>query len=198
METSENTSATLLGKLVRQPTDAAAWTEFVQRYRPRIYAYCLAFPLQAADAEDVTQMVLLKLVDKLRCYRREPGQRFRNWLKTVTRNVLCDSHAARRRHGGSGGSDILRLLENVEAREGLVQQLEAEFDQELLDKALRHIQPRVPPPQWEAFRLTALEGLPGVEAAARLDMPITTVYAGKSKVQKLVREEIQRLENQTG
>jgi RNA polymerase sigma-70 factor (ECF subfamily) len=48
--------------------------------------------------------------------------------------------------------------------------------------------------QWDAFRLTALEGLSGADAAARLGMLVVTVYSAKSKVQKLVRDEIRRLD----
>lgn len=194
----EGTSATLLGKLRNEPGNAAAWEDFVRRYRPRIFAYCLAFPLQPADAEDVTQTVLLKLVGKLRDFHYNPAQSFRGWLKTVTRNVLTDYLAEKGPDQGSGDSAILRLLANVEAREGLIRQLEAEFDQELLEAALRQVRPRVPVQQWEAFRLTALEGKSGAEAAAQLGMLVATVYTAKSKVQKLVREEIQRLEGGKG
>jgi RNA polymerase sigma-70 factor (ECF subfamily) len=53
---------------------------------------------------------------------------------------------------------------------------------------------RVPPQRWEAFRLTALEGLSGAEAAQRLNMKVATVFTAKSKVQKMVQEEIRKLE----
>ena len=190
----EDTDATLLKKLRHRPTDPAAWQEFVRRYSPRIYSYCLAFPLQPADAEDVSQAVLLKLVNKLSSFNYDPSQSFRGWLRTLTRNVLLDFLAERGQAQGSGDSDVRRLLENVEAREGLVKQLEAEFDQELLDIALRHVQRIVTEQQWQAFRLSALEGLSGAEVGVRLGMLIATVYTAKSKVQKLVREEIARLE----
>jgi RNA polymerase sigma-70 factor (ECF subfamily) len=188
------TSVSLLGKLRHQPADPAAWQEFVRRYRPRIYAFCQAWPLQPADAEDVTQTVLLKLVARMQDFRYDPSQSFRAWLKTVTRHVLLDFLAERQRVEGSGDTAVLHLLGNVEAREGLVRQVEAELDQELLEEALRRVQPRVPPQRWDAFRLTALEGLSGAEAAARLGMLVATVYTAKSKVQQLVRAEIERLE----
>lgn len=190
----EDTSATLLGKLRCHPADSAAWEEFTRRYRPRIYGFCVAFPLQPADAEDVTQAVLLKLVKKMPEFRYDPTLSFRGWLKTVTRNVLSEYLAERKRDQASGDSDVLRLLDNVAARESLVQQLEAEFDQELLDIALRRVRERAPVQQWNAFELTALKGLSGAESAAQLGMLIATVYTSKSKVQKLVRDELRRLE----
>jgi hypothetical protein len=51
--------------------------------------------------------------------------------------------------------------------------------------------------QWVNTLVTALEGLSGAEAGAQLGMLVATVYTSKSKVQKLVREELGRLENPT-
>ncbi len=188
------TSVTLLGRLREEPAAGSAWQEFIARYRPRIYAHCLAFPLQPADAEDVTQAVLVRLVEKLPHFRYEPTQSFRAWLRTVTRNILCDYLAQRRGEQGSGDSAIVRLLDNLEAHEGLAREVEAEFDRELLDEALKRVRTRVPAQRWEAFRLTALEGLSGLEAGAQLGMLAATVYTAKSKVQRLVRDEVRRLE----
>jgi RNA polymerase sigma factor (sigma-70 family) len=190
----EDTSATLLAKLRVQPNDPAVWQDFVGRYRPSLYKFCLGCGLQPADAEDVTQAVLLKLVQHLPQFQYDPGQRFRGWLQTVARRILCDYCEEKRRALGSGNPHVLHLLDQVEAREGLVQQLEAEFDRELLDLACRRVRARAPARQWEAFRLTVLEGRSGAEAAAELKMLVATVYTSRSKVQKLVSAEILRLE----
>ena len=50
------------------------------------------------------------------------------------------------------------------------------------------------PHTWEAFRLTALEGLPGAATAERLSMKVASVFKAKSNVQKLLQEEKDRLE----
>ncbi len=196
--TPDKTSATLLDRLRGRSTDPADWQEFVRRYQPRIHAQCLAFGLQEADAEDVTQNVLLRLVAKLPEFRYDPAQCFRAWLRTVTRHVLSDFLAQRRGEQGSGDSAVVRLLDRVEAREGLARQVEAEFDQELLGEALRRVRRRVPAAQWDAFRLTTLEGRPGAEAAAQLQMSVGTVYTAKSNVKKLVGAEVRALDEQTG
>src|SRR5438874_13609095 len=100
----ETTSVTLLGKLQEQPANGTAWQEFTDRYRPRIYAHCLTFGLQRADADDVTQNVLLRLVAKLPEFHYDPSQSFRAWLRTVTRHILSDYLSERRRLQGSGDS----------------------------------------------------------------------------------------------
>ncbi len=189
-----STSVTLLGKLRDDPQNQAAWEEFVRRYRPLIHGFCVGWHLQPADAEDVTQAVLARLVEKMRRFRYDPSQSFRAWLKTVTRRVLVNDLAKRQRGQGSGDGAVERMLQDAEAREGIVQAVEAAYDRELLDGALRRVRQRVPIQQWNAFRLTALESKSGADVSQALGMPVSTVYSSKSKVQKLVREELRRLD----
>ena len=190
-----STSVSLLSRIRRDATDPEAWREFVGRYAPKIYRWCRQWKLQEADAEDVTQNVLAKLAAKLRTFDYDPELSFRSWLKTVTQNAIRDFLAERRRPGlGSGDSAVAHLLENLQARTDLLGDLEEEFDREVLEEALARVQLKVPERRWQAFRLTALEGLSGAETGARLEMNVTTVFTSKCKVQKLVQEEIQKLE----
>ncbi|MCI0465078.1 MAG: sigma-70 family RNA polymerase sigma factor [Gemmataceae bacterium] len=189
------TSATLLARLRCAPTDEAAWREFVQRYGRIIYGWCRRWRLQEADAQDVTQTVLLKLADKLRTFAYDPSRRFRGWLKTLTHHAWRDFLDSRQRADpGTGDSQVLELLETIEAREDLVKVLEEEFDHELLDAAMARVQQRVQARTWEAFRLLALEGRSGAEAAAQLHMNVAAVFVAKSKVQKMLQQEVRRLE----
>jgi RNA polymerase sigma-70 factor (ECF subfamily) len=189
------TSVSLLGRLRGDPGDQDAWREFVQRYAPKIYGWCRQWQLQEADAEDVTQNVLAKLASKLRTFDYDPALSFRGWLRTVTQHALCDFAAERRRPGlGSGDSAVALLLESVQARSDLLADLQEAFDRQVLEEALTRVRLKVPERRWEAFRLTALEGLSGAEAGERLAMNVTTVFTSKCKVQKLLQEEIQKLE----
>ncbi len=82
----------------------------------------------------------------------------------------------------------------LEAREDLAEKLEEAFDLELLEAAMARVRLRVAPRTWEAFRLMALEGLPVAEVAARVRMQVAMVYVAKSKVQRMLQEEIGKLE----
>jgi RNA polymerase sigma-70 factor (ECF subfamily) len=82
----------------------------------------------------------------------------------------------------------------VEARDDLVRHLEAEFDQELLAEAVQRVQRRVAEHTWEAFRLLTTEDLSGSEVAQRLSLKVLTVFKAKSKVQKMLQDEIALLE----
>lgn len=84
-----STSATLLIR-VRDPHDVQAWREFDARYGELILRYCLRRGLRHSDAEDVRQLVLIRLAQALPRfeYRREHG-RFRNFVGRVARNEVA-------------------------------------------------------------------------------------------------------------
>jgi RNA polymerase sigma-70 factor (ECF subfamily) len=189
------TRDTLLGRLRHDPGDQKAWAEFVGQYGPRIYAWCSRWGLQEADAQDVTQNVLLRLAQKLRDFHYDPTRSFRAWLKTLTQRAWSDYVEARGRAGlGSGDSQVLRLLGSIEAREDLLARLDEEFDRELLEQAITQVRLRVAPQTWEAFRLTAMEGLSGAEAAKRIPMQVAQVFVAKRRVQKMLQTELERLD----
>lgn len=193
-EFAPRTSVSLLGRLRHQPTDQEAWTEFIRRYAPKICRWCLQWGLQQSDAEDVTQSILLKLSERMRTFHYDPALSFCAWLKTVTNHALSDFVASRRRAVvGQPDSGVWDLLDTVEAKDGLAAALETEYQRELMDEALARVEVRVGPEKWEAFRLTAIEGRPGVEVAKLLSMKVATVYSTKCKVQQLVRDEVRRL-----
>jgi RNA polymerase sigma factor (sigma-70 family) len=193
------TSVSLLGRLRQGPADQAAWAEFVQRYGRQIYRWCRKWHLQEADAEDLTQTVLVRLAAKMSTFTYDPSRSFRAYLKTLTHYAWCDFLESRNRPGaGSGASSVLQALQSVEARDDLLEHLHAEFDQELLEEAMERVQQRVEPHTWEAFHLTAVERLPGAVVGERLHMKVATVFRAKSKVQKMLQEEIKRLEESQG
>jgi RNA polymerase sigma factor (sigma-70 family) len=189
------TRITLLGRLRHDPTNQAAWGEFVEHYGSKIYGWCRKWNLQEADAQDVTQNVLLKLAKKLQEFSYDPTRSFRAWLKTLTHHAWSDFVESQHRPGlGSGDSRVGNMLQSVEARDDLVKHLEEEFDREILEEAMGRVRLRVAPQTWSAFVLTALEGLSGAEAAARIPMQVAQVFVAKRRVQKMLHEEIAKLD----
>ena len=191
------TSGTLLLRL-RQLDDREAWGEFVEQYTPRIFAWCRRYRLQDSDAADVTQEVLGKLVKAIRTFDYDVSRgSFRGWLKTVTNNAVRDFLEDLVRPGrGSGDTQIgglLAALQAPDAIQDLTASLEEEAERELLREAEARVQMRVQPNTWEAYRLTALKNVAASDAAAELGMPVSEVYVAKSRVLKMLREEVTRL-----
>jgi RNA polymerase sigma factor (sigma-70 family) len=188
------TCVTLLTQLRQHPSDQAGWDAFVERYGRHIYRWCRNWKLQDADAEDVTQNILVKLTQKLGAFAYDPSRSFRGWLKTVAHHTWRDFEDSRRIHAAAGGRQAEDLMLTLEAREDLVQALGKAFDLELLEAAKMRVRLRVAPHTWEAFRLLALEAVPVAEVAARTQLQVAMVYVAKSKVQKMLQEEIGKLE----
>ncbi len=197
-DSSPLTSETLLGRLSLGHGDQAAWDRFVQQYGPMMYAWCRQWQLQEADAEDVTQEVLLCLARKLRNFAYDPSRSFRGWLRTLTEHACSDFFAEQtRRVRASGDTGVLDVLKSAPARADLLARLDEQFDQEIMSEAVARVRLRVDPQTWEAFRLTANEGLSGDAVAERLGMRLTAVFKAKSRVLQFLRDEVARLEQGT-
>ena len=194
--TGGSTRVSILMALRNDPCDQSAWSAFVDRYGPQIHAWCLRWKLQEADAQDVTQMVLVKLVRQLPDFTYDPSRSFRGWLRTLTAHSWSDFIGEQVR-GVRGAADavVADMLNTVQARVDLVRHLEDAFDQELLELAMDEVSRRVEPHTWEAFRLTAIEGVAAEEVAARLGIRVATVYRARHVVQTMLRETLAALES---
>jgi RNA polymerase sigma-70 factor (ECF subfamily) len=188
------TSTTLLMRLQQTPADDAAWEEFVGQYGERIYGWCRQWGLQEADARDVMQTVLVKLLQAMHAFRYDPERKFRSWLKTVTHHAWQDWVRNRRQVASGGESSPDDPLQTLAARDDLADRLQQVYEQELLSQAMAEVSHRVQPNTWDAFRLTAIDGLSGAEVARKLAMPVISVYKAKSNVQKLLEEHVRLIE----
>jgi hypothetical protein len=115
----DRTSSTLLARV--HAGDPGAWADLVRRYTPLIYQWCRAWRLQEADAQDLTQEVLIKLTRRMRQFHYDPARSFRAYLKTLARYAWCDLLADGRRPGAGGGdrSRVQQMLRAaVESGEG--------------------------------------------------------------------------------
>jgi RNA polymerase sigma factor (sigma-70 family) len=183
------TSATLLRRL-RDPADRDAWGAFADHYGKRIYAWCRRWNLQEADAEDVTQGLLVKIPIKMRSFAYDPKiGSFRAWLKTVVRHALTDFVRSQQRLGKTSYA----ALESIEAEQDLIQELDERFERELLEEAMAQVELRVNKTTWEAFRLCAIERQAGAEVARKLRIPVAHVYVYKQRVQEMLKESIRKL-----
>ena len=115
-----------------------AWDGLVERYAPLIWSICRHYRLEAADAEDVGQVVWLKLVthlDHLREAAALPG-----WLATTTRRECGRVINA---------ADARRAGERVLIADNIADTETATVEQELLvaeqQAVLRDALARLPP-----------------------------------------------------
>jgi RNA polymerase sigma-70 factor (ECF subfamily) len=173
--------------VVVKPSDHEAWTRFVVRYGPLIQCWCRAWHLQEADAEEVIQIVLVKLFRNIGRFERNGAGSFRAFLRTVSHNTVCDVLNANKR--------LRRLVGDPSAFTELPKRLDGEYDHEFLEEACARVKRRVEEKTWAAFRLTACEDFSGADVAKRLGMNRAAVFVAKYRVAQMIRQEIARLED---
>ncbi|MDX2035819.1 MAG: sigma-70 family RNA polymerase sigma factor [Isosphaeraceae bacterium] len=191
----ESTSVSLLARLSAGVDDQDAWARFICIYGPPVLDWCRRHGLQDADARDVAQDVMTEISKEIARDRYDPSRSFRGWLRAIAHAAWCNWTERRKPwHIGSGDTGTLAIMEGRPAHDELLVRIEAEYDLELLQTASRRVRERVETHTWEAFRLLAVEGLSGREAAERLGMKLGSVFAARSKVQRMLREEVESLD----
>ncbi len=117
-------SSTLLEQVrSRRPE---AWRRLVDLYGPVVYRWCRQLGVETADAADVMQEVFVAVAAGLARFRHDrPGDSFLGWLRTITRNKVCDEF--RRRQGqpeAEGGTNAYRHLLDVPQKDADSDELE--------------------------------------------------------------------------
>jgi RNA polymerase sigma-70 factor (ECF subfamily) len=195
MNQAPTTRSSLLIRL-RNPADERAWSEFVEIYGPLVHRLARRRGLQEADAQDLVQEVFRAVARSIERYDpdRDRGS-FRGWLFVITRNLVINLMAARRRQPrGSGDTDVQRVLEEHPAPAGdEFADFEAEHRRRLLAWAAERVRGEFAGAAWQAFWQTAVEGHPPGEVAETLGMTLGTVYQYKSRAVVRIRREIEQL-----
>src|SRR5437773_7844471 len=114
---STSTSRSLLARV--STNDAAAWERLVTLYTPLVWHWCRKMDLPRQEMADLFQEVFQSVAAHIREFHRDqPGDTFRGWLRTITRNKVHDHFRAHKREPqAAGGSEAKawwsRLPESV-------------------------------------------------------------------------------------
>lgn len=175
---------------IREAHAADAWEEFDRIYRPIIMGYCGRRSLQAADAEDLAQRILMIVRNAIGRfdYRAERGG-FRRWLCRITAHEVAHFWKDRARWD--------YLLQSGVRTDPIDDQEDPDWVQEftdgILQAAIEAIRPEYDPATWDAFESTWRGDRPGKEVADRLGWPVTKVHKSAHLVRKRLREQILHL-----
>ncbi len=172
--------------------DSGAWAELVRTHHRRVYGLCYRFTGNAADAEDLTQDVFLKIYSNLSSFDMGRGS-LQVWIMTMTRNLLVDNFRRTRNQRATGSLDdgwdetdelrpVDRLISNTPSPHASAAQKE-------LAKMVQGALARVSVELREAVILRDLQDLDYKEIAQVLGIPEGTV---KSRISR-GRAELARL-----
>jgi RNA polymerase sigma-70 factor (ECF subfamily) len=178
------TSAAMLEQM-RDPNDNEAWARFFRRYEKIVRNWCHTCGLQEADAEDVTQKIMLILLHEMPefVYDHAKG-RFRDWLRMITRRA-CYRFLER-----DQSRKYRPILDDIQAREELDRSLEDQARIDVLHAAMEEVQTRVSPRDWRIFRELSFEDRSGDELAGELGMTVAAVFKAASRVRRRVIEQV--------
>jgi len=179
---------------IQDPTNRDAWDQFTQLYRPIVYRLARGRGLQNADAEDLTQQVLLSVSRAIPDWQRQPNTRFRHWLNRIARNAILNALTRGRQDLGVGGSDFMKTLNNLprETNE-LETQIEHEYQRQLYRRAAEIVRESVNEATWLAFVHTVVEGESTEAVAARLGKTIGNVHAARSRLMRRLQTVVREL-----
>jgi RNA polymerase sigma factor (sigma-70 family) len=186
-------SATLAGVRLRQPE---AWNRFVDVWGPIVYGWCRQRGIQATDAADIVQEVLVQVWRKAPEFERET---FRGWISTLVSHKIADYFRAReRRPMAIGGSSANRFIqeqpgsERVNSDDDLDRLAPMSSDSAIVRQVLKAIRRDFEKRTFLACWRTKVDGLLAAEAADELGMTVPAVRQATCRVLKRLREELER------
>jgi RNA polymerase sigma factor (sigma-70 family) len=180
--------------------DVEAWDEFVAIYVPLLYRLARQKGLQHADAEELSQEVLIAVSRAVHRWQPDPERgRFRDWLFRIGRNAIINFLTRPKyRAIGSGKSDVMWMLEQKcddTCGESAVFALEER--REVFHWAAARVSSVVEPTTWQAFWQTSVESRPIAEVARSLGISVGSVYVARSRVMARIRSEVSGFEERT-
>lgn len=193
------TRRSLLSRL-RDCGDDAGWHDFFENYWRLIYNVARKSGLADAEAQDVVQSTFIYLTRKMPKFRYDPARgSFKSWLRAVTRSRIL---VHRRQGAGTplprdplAADDTDELLAEIPDASGdaLDELWQREWEENLLEAALRRVRAKVSARHLLMFRLTTLHGLPLTQVARKLDVSVPQVYMARHRVGKLFKAEVAQL-----
>ncbi len=180
---------------LHDPRDREAWDQFVDLYQHVVYQMAVRRGMQPADADDLTQQVLMSVSGAIT--RFEPDNaaaRFRTWLQKIARNAIFNAMTRRPRDCAAGGSATLDLLNEQIAPECQSEQLELEYRREVFLVAASKIQSEFQPHTWACFWETVVCNRTVDVVAQELGRNRGSVYTARCRVIARLREVVEQLD----
>ena len=185
------TSLSLLDRACADAKDET-WRHLASVYSPLLRSWLTRFEVEAMDADDLVQEVLLTVSRELPRFEHSGrAGAFRNWLRMILVHRLRDFWRSRKyRPVAAGGSSWIEQLNQLEDESSSASQAwNLEHDRHVMAQLLENVRPRFEPKTWEAFHRQMFDGQRADIVAAELGMPLNSVYVARSRVLSILRRE---------
>jgi RNA polymerase sigma-70 factor (ECF subfamily) len=178
-----------------EPSDQAAWEDFMEIYQPIIIRMAMKRGLQLSDAQDLSQEVLTRVAKLANAWdpNREKGT-FRGWLTRVTRNLVVDHFRKSSRQPSTPGDSWLLKTEQSHSPEQTSQLFDLEERRQIFYRAGEIARESFSENTWSAFWATCVNQVPAQQAADEIGISIGAVYIARSRVLAKIRTLVQESE----
>ena len=177
---------------VKDPADAASWSDFLAIYRPVVVRMAYGRGLQHADADDLAQQVFLSVAKAIEQWQPDSkGPPFRAWLARITRNAIINALTRQRRDAAGGSASVQEMLRDVPDRdEETTQQLMEESRREDMRWAADEIRSEFTEVTWAMFWQTSIEGKSVAEVTSLQHKTPGAVYMARYRVMQRLKEKV--------
>ncbi len=184
------TSLSLLDRLKVARADASDWNRFEAIYRPLIRRWIGQIPGLGHDVEDVTQEVMLVLVQEIPRFERQRLGSFRAWLRQITVNRIRVHRRKHYRQPAVAADQTDDFLDQIaDSNSLLARHFDEEHDKHVCESLRSAVRADFDSSTWDAFQQFAVEGHPAAAVAAELGMTVNAVVKAKARVLRRLREE---------
>ena len=171
-------------------SDDADWSRLVEVYSPLLRAWLLRYDVQAADADDLVQEVLLVVHRELPSFQhnRQPGA-FRSWLRRIVVYRLRNFWRSRGRLVAVGSDSELeeRLRQLEDDSSVLSQHWDPEHNLAVVRKLLEMLESRFTESTRLVFRRLVLDEADADTVAAETGQSLNAIFTAKSRVLRELR-----------
>ena len=174
------TSKTLLDKIASG--DEISWDEFYQKYSPIVKALAKFKGLNAADADDICQQVMMQFFKQSKTFKFDPNiAKFRTYFGLIVNSKICSYF----RGSKENPTDDMEWIPVDEETETLFMD---EWRKTVLKEAEQELKQRVAPETFQAYELYAVQNRPVKKVAEYLDCSENQVYQAKKRCFAMMRE----------
>lgn len=197
------TRASLLGRL-KNWEDREGWKEFFDTYWRVIYSVALKAGLSESEAEEVVQETVVSVAKQMPGFSYDKAGSFKAWLLQITKRRIVDQFRKRSPWPEAAGTegDDSSLTPRINRIPAPAPEWEPVWDKEweknLVDAAMQRAKTRVTPRQYQIFDLYVVKEWPVSEVKRSLNVSAARIYLAKHRVSRIVREELLRMQRQSG
>ena len=192
--------------------DDAGWREFFDAYRELLYHVARKAGLTDTEAQEVVQETVIGVAKKIGGFEVGAGRgSFKAWLLQQARWRIADQFRKRKTGSGEWACGLKTRAPDGDEATGTAAadripdpaspELDALWNDEwrghVQRVALERVKAQVSIAQFQMFDLHALQGLSVGEAARALGVSQASVYMAKSRVGRLLKAEVKRIEAAT-